>query len=239
MREIVLDTETTGLNPKNGDRIIEIACVELINHVPTGKHWHSYINPERSVSAEATAVHGISSEFLLDKPLFKDIVDDLLTFIGTTPLVIHNAEFDLGFINAELQRLEKILLFKEQTVDTLAMARKKFPGAPASLDALCKRFNIDLSARSYHGALLDAQLLADVYLELKGGRQVKFEIFQTETNNQSIDYEGNLINNETLALRYQKISRPARPFNPTTEEYEAHVLLIQKLKDAKWLLFKN
>ncbi len=171
MREIVLDTETTGLDPKSGDRVVEIGCIELLNHMPTGKTYHCYVNPERSMPEGAFEVHGLSEEFLSDKPVFAGVVDDFLAFIEDTPLVIHNARFDIGFLNAELDRLERPQLSESDAIDTVALARKKFPGAPANLDALCRRFSIDNSSRTKHGALLDAELLAEVYLELSGGRQ--------------------------------------------------------------------
>ncbi|MDP9128564.1 MAG: DNA polymerase III subunit epsilon, partial [Pseudomonadota bacterium] len=160
MREIVFDTETTGFDPLNGDRVVEIGCVELFNHLPTGKHYHTYLNPERSMPAAAAAVHGLRDDFLEKQPLFAEVVTDFLEFIGDAPLVIHNAAFDMGFINSELVRVGFPVLKAERAVDTVSMARQKYPGAPASLDALCKRFGVDLSARDLHGALLDARLLA-------------------------------------------------------------------------------
>ena len=169
MREIVLDTETTGLDPAGGHRIVEVACLELLNHIPTGRTYQSNINPERDVPSDAIAVHGLSAEFLGDKPRFAEIADKLVEFIGDAPLVIHNAEFDVRFLNAEFQRLARPPLGGERVVDTLQMARQKFPGAPASLDALCRRFAIDNTTRTKHGAQLDTELLADVYLELIGG----------------------------------------------------------------------
>ena len=169
MREIVLDTETTGLDPFSGHRIVEIGCVEMIGHIRTGNHFHSYLNPERDMPMEAQNIHGLSAEFLKDKPLFKTIARSFLEFIGDDPLIIHNAAFDLKFLNAELDRNGLPLIAMERAIDTVLMARQKFPGSPANLDALCKRFNIDTSARTKHGALLDAELLADVYLEFKGG----------------------------------------------------------------------
>lgn len=171
MREIVMDTETTGLSPDEGHRIVEIGCVELFNHVPTGKVYHQYINPQRDMPTEAFEVHGLSAERLSKEPVFADIADAFITFIGDAKLVIHNAGFDMKFLNAELKWLGKPPLEWERAVDTLAIARRKFPGAQASLDALCRRFNIDNSARELHGALLDSEILADVYLELIGGRQ--------------------------------------------------------------------
>lgn len=171
MREIVMDTETTGLDPFDGHRIVEIGGVELLNHVPTGRVYHQYINPERDMPTEAFEVHGISAEQLVGEPVFAQIADDFLTFVGDAKLVIHNASFDMKFINAELKWLGRDPLPHEQAVDTLAIARKRFPGSPASLDALCRRFGVDNSAREKHGALLDSEILAEVYLELIGGRQ--------------------------------------------------------------------
>lgn len=174
MREIVLDTETTGLDPNQGDRIVEIGAVELWNHVPTGKTYHEYIDPERSMPQEAFEVHGLGDDFLRGKPVFSMIVEGFLAFVGDAKLVIHNAAFDMRFINAELSWLHKAPLPMDQAIDTLAIARKRFPGSPSSLDALCRRFNIDNSARTLHGALLDSEILAEVYLELIGGKQPDF-----------------------------------------------------------------
>ncbi len=171
MREIVLDTETTGLDPGSGDRVVEIGCVELYNHISTGETFHTYINPEREMPPAAEAVHGLSVEFLSDKPIFSDIAEEFLDFVGAAPIIAHNASFDLGFINAELQNCRRALVGGDRTIDTVQIARRKFPGAQVNLDALCRRFNIDLSARVKHGALLDAELLAEVYLELIGGRE--------------------------------------------------------------------
>src|SRR6056300_267791 len=171
MREIALDTETTGISPRDGHRIIEIGALELMHHLPTGRKLHLYINPEREIDDGAVAVHGITSDFLADKPVFANIVDEFLAFVGDDPMVIHNASFDMGFINAELKRLDRPVLPMAQSIDTLMMARKKFPGAQANLDALCRRFEIDNSHRDLHGALVDADLLAAVYIELLGGRQ--------------------------------------------------------------------
>ena len=173
MREIVLDTETTGLDPLRGDRLVEIGCIELLNRIPSGQTFHRYLNPQRDVPAEAFAVHGLSAEFLGDKPLFADVADDLLAFIGDAPLVIHNASFDIGFINAELDRCKRPLVARDRLVDTLMLARRKFVGVRNSLDDLCGRFRIDNSKRTKHGALLDAELLAEVYLELIEARQAQ------------------------------------------------------------------
>ena len=171
MREIVLDTETTGLDARGADRLVEIGCVELLNHIPTGRVFHRYINPQRSMPAEAFRVHGLSDEFLRDKPLFAAVVDEFLAFIEGARLVIHNAEFDVGFLNMELARERRPAILPESVLDTLHLARRRHPGGPNSLDALCARYRIDNSGRTKHGALLDAELLADVYLELIGGRQ--------------------------------------------------------------------
>ncbi|MBL6762108.1 MAG: DNA polymerase III subunit epsilon [PS1 clade bacterium] len=179
MREIVLDTETTGLDPASGDRIVEIGCLELVNRLPTGETFHVYINPERDMPREAEAVHGLSAGFLADKPLFSQIADDFVAFVKGAALIIHNAAFDMKFLNAELARLGRDDLRDNQIIDTLSMARQKFPGAPASLDALCRRFGVDNSGRDLHGALIDSELLAGVYLELSGGRQPGL-VFQAE-----------------------------------------------------------
>ena len=174
MREIVLDTETTGLDPESGDRIVEIGAVELFNHMPTGRTYHQYINPERPMAQEAFEVHGLGDDFLRDKPVFATIAEAFLAFASDAKLVIHNAAFDMKFINTELSRLAYPPIPFGRAVDTLALARQKYPGSPASLDALCRRFNIDNAARTLHGALLDSEILAEVYLELIGGRQPDF-----------------------------------------------------------------
>lgn len=178
MREIVLDTETTGLDPLRGDRLVEIGCVEIFNRMPTGQSYHVYINPERDMPAEAFAVHGLSSEFLSTKPLFADIVEDFIAFIGDAPLVIHNASFDIGFINAELDRAKRPPIPRERLVDTLLLARRKHPGVSNRLDDLCSRYSIDNSHRTKHGALLDAELLAEVYVDLVGARQSQLILTQ-------------------------------------------------------------
>lgn len=175
MREIILDTETTGLDPFEGHRIVEIGCVELVNSIPTGRNWHCYLNPERDVPYPAFEVHGLSIEFLRDKPRFAERVDELLGFIEGAMLVMHNAAFDFGFLNAELERVTRPLLRWDRVVDTLALARRRHPGAPASLDALCRRYGIDLTEREKHSALLDCRLLASVYVELVGGHQARLE----------------------------------------------------------------
>ena len=176
MREIVLDTETTGLSPDNGDRIVEIGCVELINHVPTSNTYQVYLNPEKDMDPGAEKVHGLTNEFLLDKPKFIEIADSFLDFIGDSNLIAHNADFDINFLNSELVRAKKDKINNDRVVDTLKIARNKFPGARNSLDALCKRFFVDNSNRSLHGALLDSELLAEVYLELVGGKEPDLEL---------------------------------------------------------------
>jgi DNA polymerase-3 subunit epsilon len=217
MREIILDTETTGLNPADGHRIVEIGCLEIVNLLPTGKTYQQFINPERQVPAEATAVHGITNEFLRDKPVFGDIADDFLAFIGDSTLVIHNANFDMKFLNAELAKINYPKLKFSRTFCTMMLAREMFPGSPANLDALCRRFKVDNSNRTYHGALLDSELLADVYLELKGGRQTTL---------------GLNVNNKKTFVTAQEKTRPFREprhFEPTQEELELHNKLIAKI----------
>lgn len=221
MREIVLDTETTGLDPVSGHRVVEIACLELLNHIPSGRNYQTYLNPERDVPPDAVAVHGLSAEFLSDKPRFAEIVDSLLEFIGDARVVIHNAEFDVRFLNAEFQRLQRPAWSGERVVDTLQIARQKFPGAPASLDALCRRFAIDNSARTKHGALLDTELLADVYLELIGGRQAGLELMTSHGA-------------AAVAEAERRSQRPPRPHAPTPEELAAHAVLVIQLKNPIW-----
>ena len=179
MREIVLDTETTGLDPNQGHRVVEVGCIELLNRIPTGATFHSYLNPEREVPAEAFAIHGLATEFLKDKPRFEDIADDFLAFIGDAPLVIHNASFDHGFLIAELKRVARPPIARERLVDTLFLARRKHSVGPYSLDALCARYGIDNSRRTKHGALLDAEILAEVYLELIGARQAQLGLAES------------------------------------------------------------
>jgi DNA polymerase III subunit epsilon len=179
MREIVFDTETTGLDPLQGHRLVEIGCIELVNRFPSGKSFHRYLNPERDMPAEALAVHGLSSDFLRDKPFFHEVVDELIEFIGDAPLIAHNALFDLGFLNSELDRCKKALVARDRLVDTLMLARRRHPAGPNSLDHLCARYGIDNSHRTKHGALLDAELLAEVYVELIGGRQASLILVDT------------------------------------------------------------
>ena len=212
MREIVLDTETTGMDPTQGDKLVEIGCLELINHLPTGRTFHQYINPERDVPAEAVAVHGLTEAFLKDKPTFGEIVGDFMDFIGSdSTLVIHNASFDMKFLNAELKTFGFPSIEWKRVVDTLDMARRKFPGSPANLDALCRRFGIDNSNRTLHGALLDSELLAEVYMELLGGRQHGLAITVAK---QAVA--------ETTAVTIERPYREPRPHAPTDEETAAH-----------------
>jgi DNA polymerase III subunit epsilon len=180
MREIVLDTETTGLDPLRGDRLVEVGCIEIYNRMPTGQTFHRYLNPERDMPAEALAVHGLTTEFLAGKPLFAEIVDEFLQFIADAPLIIHNASFDVSFINAELDRIKRPAIMRERLVDTLLLARRKHPGVSNRLDDLCSRYSIDNSRRTKHGALLDAELLAEVYIDLIGARQSQL-ILASET----------------------------------------------------------
>jgi DNA polymerase III subunit epsilon len=220
MREIVLDTETTGLEPEAGHRIVEIACVELFNHVPTGRVFHRYVNPEREIDFAAAEVHGLTAEFLAQHPPFAAIVEELTRFIGGDRFVIHNAEFDLRFLNAEMQRLGLPALASD-CEDTLLLARKRFPGAPVSLDALCRRFAIDLSERDKHSAKLDCELLAAVYLELIGGRQPGLDLAVAALAAGSLG-------------AVERPARPPRRHEPLPEEHAAHVSLLAKIKDAIW-----
>ncbi len=221
MREISLDTETTGLDPKSGHRVVEIGCVEMYGRIRTGKHYHVYINPERDIPAAAERIHGLSATFLSDKPKFADIATEFLAFIGDSPLVIHNADFDLNFLNYQLSALGHPIIEKSRATDTVKIARAKFPGSPANLDALCRRFNVDSSARTFHGALLDAELLCDVYLELLGGRQAQMLLAEERVADLN-PAEGRAI-------------RPARDFPISAEESAAHTAFLQKVKDPLWL----
>jgi DNA polymerase-3 subunit epsilon len=222
MREIVLDTETTGLDPNAGHRVIEIGCIELVNHIPTGLTYHQYVNPERAMPDEAFAVHGLSEAFLAQHPVFADVATAFLEFIGDAKLVIHNAGFDIKFLNAELERLEHMAIPLARAIDTVQMARQRFPGAQASLDALCRRFEIDNSSRNKHGALLDAELLSLVYLELIGGRQPGLALASDTAKATS------------RTLRVVRPLRPARPHMPTPDEEAAHALLVAALPDPIW-----
>jgi DNA polymerase-3 subunit epsilon len=222
IREIVLDTETTGLDPDLGHRVVEVGAVELVNHVPTGQTFHSYIHPERDMPEEAFRVHGLRAEFLAGYPVFAEVVDAFLEFVGDSKVVIHNAAFDLKFINAELRRLERDPWPAERAVDTLYLAQRRFPGSPNSLDALCKRFVVDASARTKHGALLDSELLAEVYLHLLGGRQTALGLGlpgRREAGQGSIP----------------RPIRPPRPYAPSAAELEAHAAFIAGLRDPVWL----
>ena len=229
MREIVLDTETTGLDPAEGHRLIEIGCVELLNHLPTGRVYHTYINPERDVPAEASAISGIKTDFLKPFPVFAKIAAEFLAFVGTDRLVIHNAGFDLKFLNAELARINHTPFGSDRALDTLKMARLKFPGSPASLDALCRRFEIDLSSRTRHGALVDSNLLAAVYLELIGGRQTAFS-FGASPRPDSAAGKGQ----SPAGSATSRIAKPARAHQPTAQELESHKKLVSTLKNNFW-----
>ena len=226
MREIVLDTETTGFEPAQGDRIVEIGAVELFNHMPTGKVYHQYINPERAMPAGAFEVHGLGDEFLRDKPVFAMIGRDFLEFIGTdSVLVIHNAPVEMKFLNADLGWAGMPPLPMERALDTVAMARRKFPGSPASLDALCRRFGVDNSAREKHGALLDSEILAEVYLELIGGRQPDLVLSASSGSTSQ----------GAASEAWRPMPRP-EPLAPriTEEELAAHQGFVDKLGDAAW-----
>jgi DNA polymerase-3 subunit epsilon len=226
-REIVLDTETTGLEPSGGHRMVEIGCVELIDGLRTGEFFHVYLNPERDIPHEAFRVHGLSAQFLSDKPIFSEKVDGFLEFISDSNLVIHNATFDMKFINFELSNLGFPTISMDRTIDTLLIARKKFPGSPANLDALCKRFNIDLSGRTKHGALLDAELLAEVYLDLMGGRQ---SIFALDADSKKFSALA-----DKIAISARK-TLEARVFSASLVEEEAHEIMLGKLKNPLWLV---
>ncbi|HSR00542.1 MAG TPA: DNA polymerase III subunit epsilon [Sphingomicrobium sp.] len=228
MREIIFDTETTGLNPAGGDRMVEIGCIEIYNRVETGRHFHAYFNPEREMPGEAEAVHGLSTIFLSDKPLFSERADELLEFIADSPLVAHNAIFDFGFLNHELERCGKQTVCMSRMIDTLAIARTKHPGAKHSLDALCMRFGIDRSQRVKHGALLDAQLLAQVYVELTGGRQIGLGLV---ADTKSV---GVLQGSRPVTVRE---TRPARPHAAAEEELERHRAFIAQLANPLWARF--
>lgn len=230
MREIVLDTETTGLDPFDGHRVVEIGCIELLNCIPTGRVWHFHLNPERDVPYPAFEIHGLSTEFLREKPRFAELADDMLAFIEGAMLVMHNATFDIGFLNAELDRLSRPPLRWDRVVDTLALARRKHPGAPCSLDALCKRYGIDLSEREKHSALLDCRLLASVYAELVGGHQARLEF--AVNGAQSI----------MLGTSAGPIAPRPRPVAPrlTAAEIEAHRAFVATLgAEALWLRYQG
>lgn len=230
MREISLDTETTGLSFANGDRIVEIGCVEIIDKEITGRELHLYVNPDRELSAQAAEISGLTYDFLKNYKKFNEIADEFLDFIGNSRLVIHNAPFDLGFLNFELQLAEKPILHSHNVVDTLVMAKEKFPGSPATLDALCRRFSVDVSARSKHGALIDAELLAKVYLHMSVAI-VQKSILGTMSDNSALALE------ETVG-QCQQIYEP-RNFFPSEEELTAHANFLQKLKNPIWNLMDH
>jgi DNA polymerase-3 subunit epsilon len=228
MREIVLDTETTGLDPASGHRVVEVGCIELINRFPSGKTFHRYLNPERDMPSEAFAVHGLSGEFLKDKPSFSAIADELVSFIGEVPLVAHNAAFDFGFLNAELERAGKTPVARERMVDTLLLARRRHPAGPNGLDHLCARYGIDNSRRSKHGALLDAEILAEVYIELIGGRQAS--LILVESGLAAADAGGAII------VRARPEPLPRRL---TDGELQVHMAFIETLgSKAIWLDYR-
>lgn len=225
MREISFDTETTGLDPNSGHRVVEIGCVELIDRRITGKNFHAYINPMRDMPAAAEAVHGLSQKFLSDKPVFADIAQNFLDFVRDDKLVIHNAGFDMKFINHELEQCKKPTIPFKQAIDTLEMTRKKFPGAKATLDALCGRYGIDLSRRDKHGALLDAELLADVYIELLGGKQGAMQLDPSKASRSKA---------ASPATLSSKKVRQKREFPVSEDELKAHADFLQKIKDPIW-----
>jgi len=223
MREIVFDTETTGLSFSGGDRLVEIGCVELVNRVETGRTFHAYFNPERAMAVEAQAVHGLSDAFLADKPLFAHLVEELLEFLGDAPLVAHNAGFDFGFLNGELGKCGRVIIAMERMVDTLAIARQRHPGAKHTLDALCTRYGIDRSHRVLHGALLDAQLLAQVYVELTGGRQIGLGLVSE-------------VAEPVIAVAAAvSVVRPPRPFAASAAELAAHAAFLKEIANPLWL----
>jgi DNA polymerase-3 subunit epsilon len=228
MREIVFDTETTGLSPHDGHRLVEIGCVEIYNRVHTGRTFHAYCNPERGMPIEAENVHGLSAIFLSDKPCFHTITDGLLEFLGDSPLVAHNAGFDFAFLNWELEQCGRPPIPVSRMVDTLAIARTRHPGAKHSLDALCTRYGIDRSQRIKHGALLDAELLAQVYVELRGGRQIGLVLAETPAAGAMLG------DSAPIALRPSRPVRPPRPHHASDEELARHAAFIQKLVDPLW-----
>ena len=230
MREIVFDTETTGLSPLAGDRMVEIGCVELFNRVETGRTFHAYFNPQRPMPAGAEAVHGLSEAFLSDKPCFHELVDELIEFLGECPLVAHNAGFDFGFLNHELNNCGRPLICMTRMVDTLALARTRHPGAKHSLDALCTRFGVDRSLRIKHGALIDAQLLAQCYVELTGGRQIGLSLADAIGFEQKNVQLAETLGSDPIVVRV----RPPRHFAPTDEELAAHVAFLGTINDPIW-----
>jgi DNA polymerase-3 subunit epsilon len=229
MREIVFDTETTGLSPHDGHRLVEIGCVEIVNRCETGRSFHAYINPERSMPSEAEAVHGLSLNFLSDKPCFHAIVDDLIAFVGDAPLVAHNAAFDFGFLNWELANCGRDPICLSRMVDTLVMDRSRHPGAKHSLDALCSRYGVDRSQRIKHGALLDAELLTQVYVELCGGRQIGLLLAEEPVFEEPVSFA-------VASAAVHRIARPARPHHASEAELARHAAFIKKLVDPVWEL---
>lgn len=225
MREIIFDTETTGLDPQGGDRLVEIGCIEMINRVVTNQTFHAYFNPDRDMPAAAEAVHGLSAAFLADKPRFAERADEFLDFIGDSPLVAHNAGFDFGFINAELAMIGKPPVSRDRMIDTVALARVRHPGAKLSLDALCSRYGIDRSHRTKHGALLDSELLAQVYVELTGGRQIGLEL--------AADSQDALVASVVTVTR-ERTYRPPRPHTASPEELAAHAAFLETVKSPLW-----
>ena len=231
MREIVFDTETTGLNANGGDRLVEIGCIELVNRCETGNSFHAYFNPERPMPAEAEAVHGLSNAFLADKPLFADRVDELLEFLGTdAALVAHNASFDFGFVDAELKRARRAPLDRSRMVDTVAMARQMHPGAKHSLDALCVRYGIDRSHRVKHGALLDAELLAQLYIEMTGGRQIGLELLADSANGDDPAFGAAV----AAVAGSDRPYREARPHAPSAGELARHAAFVATMANPLW-----
>jgi len=225
MREIIFDTETTGLDPKSGDRLVEIGCIEMVNRVVTGHTFHAYFNPERAMPAAAEAVHGLSDSFLSGKPLFAEHADELLEFLGDSPLVAHNAGFDFGFLNAELAICGLAPVSTERMVDTVALARVRHPGAKLSLDALCTRYGVDRSHRTRHGALLDAELLAQVYVELRGGRQIGLELVAQATEE---------ISETIVVINKDRPFRAPRPHRASEAELAVHAAFLENITSPLW-----
>ncbi|OYX65596.1 MAG: DNA polymerase III subunit epsilon [Sphingomonadales bacterium 32-64-17] len=226
MREIVFDTETTGLDPQTGDRLVEIGCIEIVNRIPTGATFHAYFNPQRDMPMEAERVHGLSATFLADKPLFGERASELLDFIGDAPLVAHNAQFDFGFLNFELTAIDLAPVGHDRMIDTLAIARKRHPGAKHTLDALCSRYGVDRSHRVLHGALLDAELLAQVYVELMGGRQIGLGL--------AVDQGTEVERSASIFVPKLREHRPARPHFATDDEITRHKEFLKTISSPLW-----
>ena len=236
-RELVLDTETTGLDSDDGHRLVEIGIIELENHIPTGNHFHHYLNPERDSDYKAEQIHGLSTEFLKNKPRFCDIVDEFVEFISDSTIIIHNASFDVGFINLELSKCNRMKLDENLIIDTLELAKKKFPGQSVSLDSLCRKYNIDLSNREIHGGLKDAKLLASVYLELIGGRQSKLEFEKQNISLSDLVHDSNTIN---IAYYYENL--PLKAINNVKidkQDYKMHLNSIESIKNSIWKKLNN